>query len=493
MGILDDFINWLENHEAAVSSLICCTGGFVALSWSTVNPGLTPSRFYSAGVTGLFGAGAVALSIKGLKEEERSIVRRDTQDEIFTIYQAAEVQTVQDALFPPTPIPAPPGVTNSYYQMEFNQLPEQLDFYNWDWLADEASGILVGGNSGSAKTSLGAGFLVGNLTQSNPAEVIVLDIHASKNPIWKQMGFPRVESDAETIYEILCWLIDEIERRKHQDGHPMIVCLDEINDLLSEIEQLDIVKPLEKGKRRTTFIYAIRKLSNARKFNICLIGFMQSHNTDAIGIDAKFRNNFLLVLCGASARGEVENKWQHTDPRFLYIKNAPYPVVISGSNPLQIAEHPTHKHHKQYKKKGNAPANLIQPRFLDKKSIPVTFESVSYAENNKPRKTESNEPKLPNFNLEKSPEPPKTNQVINGVELQPEWLEFYKMAKENGQLSARDVYRSALGQRLKLNSQTARYILEKLTDAGLGCTFENGGSFTFTPKAGDMSDMSDMT
>ncbi|MCF3647548.1 hypothetical protein [Planktothrix agardhii] len=80
---------------------------------------------------------------------------------------------------------------------------------------------------------------------------------------------------------------------------------------------------------------------------------MQSHNTEAIGIDGKFRNNFLLVLCGASARGEIQNIWKHDDPRFLRILNVPYPVVVCGSNPHQIAEHPTHKHHSRYLKKGN--------------------------------------------------------------------------------------------------------------------------------------------
>lgn len=250
-----------------------------------------------------------------------------------------------------------------------------LNFYNWDKLADESSGILIGGNSGSAKTSLGAGFVIGKLTQHRPAEVIVLDIHASKNPIWEQMGFPRIESDVETIYQILCWLIEEVENRKEKDGHSIIICLDEINDTMSELAQLDIIKPLQsKEKRVKTFTYAIRKLSNARKFDICLIGFMQSHNTEAIGIDGKFRNNFLLILCGASARNEIQNLWKHDTPEFQYIQNAPYPVVVCGSNQHQIAEHPTHKHHVEYRKKGNAPEGLLNPNFLNK---PIDVKTVS--------------------------------------------------------------------------------------------------------------------
>jgi hypothetical protein len=272
-----------------------------------------------------------------------------------------------------------------------------LNFYNWDKLADESSGILIGGNSGSAKTSLGAGFVIGKLTEHKPAEVIVLDIHASKNPIWQQMGFPRVESDVEIIYQILCWLIEEVENRKEKDGHSIIVCLDEINDTMSELAQLDTIKPLQnKEKRVKTFTYAIRKLSNARKFDICLIGFMQSHNTEAIGIDGKFRNNFLLILCGASARSEIQNLWKHDTPEFQYIQSAAYPVVVCGSNQHQIAEHPTHKHHLEYRKKGNAPDGLLNPIFLNK---PIDVKIVP----------------SPNINLKKD-DVPKVLQSINPLD-----------------------------------------------------------------------------
>jgi hypothetical protein len=56
-------------------------------------------------------------------------------------------------------------------------------------------------------------------------------------------------------------------------------------------------------------------------------------------------------------------------------------------------------------KKGNAPANLIQPRFLDKSSIPV-FESVEqsedFEEDNYPRQPSKPEPQLPRFNFQKT-------------------------------------------------------------------------------------------
>ena len=135
-------------------------------------------------------------------------------------------------------------------------------------------------------------------------------------------------------------------------------------------------------------------------------------------------------------------------------------------------------------KKGNAPANLIQPRFLDKSSIPVfelVGQSEDFEEDYQPRQPSKPEPHLPRFNFDKAPKKPKVNQIINGVELQPEWLEILELAKQNGSISTRDVYRSALGQRLKLNAITARYILDKLAEAKLGTVAEINGSFTFTP------------
>lgn len=73
------------------------------------------------------------------------------------------------------------------------------------------------------------------------------------------------------------------------------------------------------------------------------------------------------------------------------------------------------------------------------------------------------------------------NQIVNGIELQPECLSIYELAKQDGSILAREVYRSALGQRLKLNATTTRRIFDKLTKAGLGTVTEISGSCIFTP------------
>lgn len=447
-----------------ISSALWIGTGTLGMVWGLSQPYPSPNKFYG------FTAGAIAASIgtaltyPAMKRSERHIIREQTCDTIYDIGEAAIVERYKQAVFP-TPRMPDLNIHNHILGMMGEPSTEpSLDFYNWEGLSDEASGILIGGNSGSAKTSLGAGFVVGKLTAVRPAEVIVLDIHASKNPIWQQMGFPRVESDVETIYQILCWLIDEVERRKYQEGNPLIICLDEINDTISELSQLDIVKPLPgKEKRVKTFSYAIRKLSNARKFDICLLGFMQSHNTEAIGIDGKFRNNFLLVLCGASARGEIQNVWKHDDPRFQYIQNTAYPVVISGSNPHTIAQHPTHSHHSQYRKKGNAPSNLIAPRFLGESSIPVYDCVESFIDDEQPQQQQppKTSPNSPSFDIRKLEKKPDVN--TNPDDLFMQILEFCK-GKDG--VSVRDIQRSPVGA--NLSSDAVKYVFQRLEEMGHG-------------------------
>lgn len=362
-----EFLNWYVEHEAGCCSVIFGLAGAAGLWWASVNPGLNVNRFFGAGAGFVGGALGFGCAVVGVKEDERGHIKADTDDVCFDVVQVAEAAAWEQQFLAPQPVPVqylPAGGEG-----------EGIDFYDPKDIPSEACGILFGGNSGSGKTSLGAGHVVGLLTQDRPAEIIVLDIHASRNPIWREMGFPRVEDDAETIFNISQWFIREIEDRKSRpDTHPIIVCIDEINDTLSELEYLDQVKPLDgKQKRVKLFSYAIRKLGNARKFDIVMAGFMQSHNTDAIGIDAKFRNNFLLVLTGASARAEGDVKLKHASAENQWLNSVAYPCAVSGSAPFQLMEHATHGHHEIYRKKGNAPANLIAPNFLEVETVPRTF------------------------------------------------------------------------------------------------------------------------
>jgi hypothetical protein len=127
---------------------------------------------------------------------------------------------------------------------------------------------------------------------------------------------------------------------------------------------------------------------------------------------------------------------------------------------------------------------------LPVRTVPITLDEILgdaepvYRSEETPKQPPATATTSPSFDIKKLDKKPDSNQVINGVVLQSEWLEILELAKQNGTLSTRDCYRSALGQRLKLNATTARYILDKLAEAKLGTIAEINGSFTFTPTSG---------
>jgi hypothetical protein len=57
----------------------------------------------------------------------------------------------------------------------------------------------------------------------------------------------------------------------------------------------------------------------------------------------------------------------------------------------------------------------------------------------------------------------------------------YNLALEKGELTARDLQRSPIGRKLGLNSEGAKYLLEKLADSGYGYILPSKGSIKFIP------------
>jgi hypothetical protein len=231
---------------------------------------------------------------------------------------------------------------------------KSVRFYDWQQVNDEAIGFVVAGNSGSAKTSI-ACWLAGMLTKDEPSQVVALDPHF--NDIWEQVGVTSV-GDIGRIERIVDWLLFELDSRcdrkgkKQPIGQPILVFADEINACLNRFSD---------RKKVTTALERIG--SEARKFGITLIAINQSSNVDDIGISASMRNNFALVLLGASARSKAE-RWKDTDLRKQHINSCAYPCVLSGAIPDSVAVHPTHGEYGLFKKKGNPPRNLLMIRQL---------------------------------------------------------------------------------------------------------------------------------
>ena len=383
-----------------VSSALWTATGAGLMCWGLSQPYPSPNKFYG------FGAGAIAstigviLSYPAMKQTERGVLRQDTADQIFDIGEAAIIERYKQAVFP-TPRMPDLNIYNHVLGMMPEQEP-QLEFYNWTDLQYEANAIIVGGNPGSGKSTIVGGFIAPMISRLAESEIIVCDPDANSNR-WIEYGYTRIVSDYGAIYQTLIAVATEKENRKTSGKkHQIILIMDELNDCQGAW------RSMYNRAEYNQAIEAIRTLGNARKYNITPIILMQSHNVEDIGLSRKYRNQFAVILACASARDEIQNIWKQNDERWQWVKNNPYPVVLVGSIPTQIAQHPTHSHHQQFRKVGNAPSNILSPVCGDIQTIPdfqnMESEPVNQSPNTEPKpKTQSM-----SFDLSKPPETPKS-------------------------------------------------------------------------------------
>ena len=243
---------------------------------------------------------------------------------------------------------------------------EEINKYDWEQITEENS-LLIGGEPGSAKTSVTAGFIVPKISQKYDSEIIVLDSHSTKNR-WNEMGYERVISDYEDIYEFLEWLDKEREiRRKSTDKKHLIICVfDEINDVWSYLERSD---KQNKTKRLVNAQLILQNLLNCRKFDIQIIGMMQSHLCEDIGLSGSVRRQAMVILLNGAARAEAyRNKNQFTKEEYTYLtdKERPYIALVTGYQSIQVATHPTHGNYKVFSKKGNKPEIVLSIKQREK-------------------------------------------------------------------------------------------------------------------------------
>ena len=389
------------SNPLLLSSALWTATGAAGMFWGLSQPYPSPNKFYGFGMGAIASTIGVILSYPAMKRTERGVLRQDTADQIFDIGEAAIIERYKQAVFP---TPRMPDL--NIYNHVLGMMPEeepQLEFYNWTDLQYEANAIIVGGNPGSGKSTIVGGFLAPMISRLSESEVIVCDPDANSNR-WQEYGYTRIVSDYGAIYQTLIAVATEKENRKTSGKkHQIILIMDELNDC--------------QGAWRSMFnraeynqaIEAIRTLGNARKYNITPIILMQSHNVEDIGLSRKYRNQFAVILCCASARDEIQNIWKQNDERWQWVKNNPYPCVLVGSIPTQIAQHPTHGHHQQFKKVGNAPSNILSPVCGSIQTIPDFQNMESKPVNQSPNTEQKPQSKSMSFDLSKPPEPTKSD------------------------------------------------------------------------------------
>lgn len=228
----------------------------------------------------------------------------------------------------------------------------ETSYYNWQNAIDEGVGFIIAGNSGAGKTSV-ATWLTGLLTQAEPSQCLVLDPHW--NDLWSQQGLVaigHIKQIEETVKALLAELDARCDRKGRGEplGEPLLIIADEIGACL------------ERFKNPKWIESALRRLgSEGRKFNMTLIAINQSQNVDDLGISGSLRNNYVLILLGAAARKYAQQMGKEYQD---LLKGVPYPCVVSGAAEDTLAIHPTHGDYSIFKKKGNAPMNLLPIRQL---------------------------------------------------------------------------------------------------------------------------------
>lgn len=240
---------------------------------------------------------------------------------------------------------------------EITDTTSELEFYDWGNIASEAVGIIIAGNSGSAKSSLAA-WLLGKLTQNKPAQVIALDPHANRNKLWEELGvvsvgeFVLIEKQLELLEQLL-----DSRRGQVENGDTVIVVADELGAC---------IKKFNNPKRVELTLERLG--SEGRKYGLILISINTSCNADDINISAQSRNNFINILCGAAARAFAEQRWKKNDERQIWVRGQAYPCLVTGAVPHSVAVHPTHGHHEEFAISGKEPKNI-----LPVKQLPVTI------------------------------------------------------------------------------------------------------------------------
>jgi len=417
------------SNPLLISSALWTLTGAGLMFWGLSQPYPSPNKFYG------FGAGAIAstigciLSYPAMKKTERGILRQDTADQIFDIGEAAIIERYKQAVFPSPKMPDL-NIYNHVLGMFPDEQEPQLEFYNWTDLQYEANAIIVGGNPGSGKSTIVGGFIAPMISRLSESEIIVCDPDANSNR-WQEYGYTRIVSDYQAIYETLIAVATEKENRKTSGKkHQIILIMDELNDCQGAW------RSMYNRAEYNQAIEAIRTLGNARKYNITPIILMQSHNVEDIGLSRKYRNQFAVILACASARDEVQNIWKQNDPRWQWVKNNPYPCVLVGSIPTQIAQHPTHGHHQQFKKVGNAPSNILSPVCGSIQTIPDFQNDEAEPVNQSPNTDPKPKTQSMSFDLSKPPEPTKTDYP----DLSSEQVRIVKFVeKQRGECKLNDI------------------------------------------------------
>lgn len=305
-------IKWLT-----IGNVFCCLFGAVDFR---LNP--------YARILLLTSASGSALVAKSLHQSARSSLAIAS---ILSQIEAAE------AVAKLARISKPLSTTNIVEETVVEEPQPTRTIPNFDAQAilEEATGIGLLGNSGSAKSTI-AKYLAGEMGST---QILVLDPHDDpENANWEGL---KVIRDYELIAKQLELLLELLDNR---DRTPLVIICDEWPAVRAWCKQ----QKLDIADR-----FLLRYGSEARKFLKLPIFCSQSGNTKALGLEGMgdFLENFMLIRLQKVAIKYARNL---PDQSVLqHCKSVAYACLI-GDEPVI---HPTHGHH-QRAYKGATPKGL---------------------------------------------------------------------------------------------------------------------------------------
>ena len=441
-----------------ISSAIWLGTGTLGAIWGLSQPYPSPNKFYGFGVGALAGIIGTSLTYPAMKSSERTIIRQDTSDRIFDIGEAAVIERYKQAVFPSPKMPDL-NIYNHVLGMFPGEEPEDKPpIVAFNSILDRGVGICLFGDSGSGKSSA-AKYLIGLASQGSEIKLIVADPHFDGGNDWGPDTL--IIDDYDLILKTLRASLDELDNRKklRKQG------VKQFSKLVFIFDEWPSVRVAAKNAKSNICEEAVIRLgSECRKYDMLSIFCSQSGNTKAMGLEGMgdFLQNFSLIRLGKISIKHAKNL---PDQRVLScLQSAGYPCLVDDD----LSIHPTHGNYTQFKN-GQPPQNLLPVR-----TVPITLDEILedtepvYRSEETPKQPPKTATTSPSFDIRKLVKKPDSNQIINGVEFLPEMIEILELAKQNGELSIRQAYKSGAGQRLKLSSESTFLVFEKFIEARLG-------------------------
>lgn len=208
---------------------------------------------------------------------------------------------------------------------------------------------LITGHPGAGKTSVM--IYLGQQLGGKEARRYALNPHKDEYSAYEPYGFVEI-NDLNAILEHIDLFYQELEIRRQDVSRrwKIVICIDELGAIL------------ERALDPKGLMGIIKQIAvEGRKLGMIVLVGNHSQTTDAIEMDAEFRNAFYQLFLVGAARYAIEQphrKTRLTPVMEKWIYDTAYPALLLSNNSYSLVKHPTHGDYDQYQDSGNPPQNL---------------------------------------------------------------------------------------------------------------------------------------